>query len=225
MSDVYDRLAHPFPAAVLRKNPKGMTYIPVSEVHARLNNVLGVGNWSYEVLNVRTHGEFETETGTYPKWIVAQVQLKARIQTEPPSEENGWPITFDTVRHGFGGQEVQFTRNNKGPVDIGDAYKGAVSDALKKAAQSMGVGLDIARTEEALEEEREAREAEMPKADEETIGNVASAYDALDETQKKAFRRGWGKISGGKKMTGGKVTVAEAEAALELLAELAEAET
>lgn len=35
-------------------------------------------------------------------------------------------------------------------MDIADAYKSALSEALKKAAQSLGVGLHLSRSEEAM---------------------------------------------------------------------------
>jgi hypothetical protein len=50
----------------------------------------------------------------------------------------------DITRDGVGGQTIKRKRDG-GIVDLGDEYKGAVSDALKKAAQSFGVGLYLAR--------------------------------------------------------------------------------
>jgi hypothetical protein len=50
----------------------------------------------------------------------------------------------DVTRDGVGGQTIKRKRDG-GIVDLGDEYKGAVSDALKKAAQSFGVGLYLAR--------------------------------------------------------------------------------
>ena len=63
-------------------------------------------------------------------------------------------IEGNTVtRDGVGGQKIKISKNGE-PVDIGDEVKGAVSDALKKAVQTLGVGLYLARSEEAIEIEQ-----------------------------------------------------------------------
>ena len=46
-------LSEPFPSEVekqLKKGGASLTYIPVSEVITRLNKVLGVDMWSYEII-------------------------------------------------------------------------------------------------------------------------------------------------------------------------------
>lgn len=140
MTDIAAALAEPFPKELLRVNKhKGnITYVAGSEVIARLNRVLGVDGWSYEVIRLWEAGEKETETGVYPVWCMAHVRLSLP-----------WQGVVST-RDGVGGQQVKFLNNGTGPNDIGDEYKGAVTDALKKAAQSLGVALDLARGEEAM---------------------------------------------------------------------------
>lgn len=133
-------LNDPFPKELLRSTSKGganLTYIPVSEVIARLNDVLGVDGWSYQIMDRWTSGE----RGGYPVWMMAHVRL-----TVYDSKRMGPSVDRD----GIGGQQVKCKKNSDEPVDIGDEWKGAVSDALKKAAQAFGVGLELARTEEAL---------------------------------------------------------------------------
>ena len=109
--------------AILKKGGRNLTYIPVGEVIMRANEVLGF-DWSYEVVDTFKDGD----------WITAHVRLT--ITTE------------DTIasRDGFGGQKIKYTKSGDA-VDLGDEYKGAVSDALKKAFQSFGVGLYLARDE------------------------------------------------------------------------------
>jgi len=104
-----------------------LTYIPVAEVIQRLNEVLAY-NWSYTVLSCH-------RDPLDPDYIVAHVSMKVY--------EGGEPV----IRDGFGGVKVKRTRDGA-IVDLGDEYKGAVSDALKKAAQSFGVGLYLARHED-----------------------------------------------------------------------------
>ena len=124
-SEISDALSAPFPKEVERHLDKGgttLTYIPVSEVIARLNEVLGVFGWCYTLEQCK-------RDATDPDFLVAHVRM----------------TVGDTTRDGVGGQKIKRTRAGE-IVDLGDEYKGAVSDALKKAAQSFGVGLYLARS-------------------------------------------------------------------------------
>ena len=118
-------LSAPFPKEVERQLDKGgitLTYIPVSEVIVRLNEVFGVTGWSYT--QIKCERDFLD-----PDFLVAHVRL-----------------TVGTItRDGVGGQKIKRTKAGD-ILDLGDEYKGAVSDALKKAAQSFGVGLYLARS-------------------------------------------------------------------------------
>ena len=130
-----------FPKEVERQLKKGgtyLTYIPVSEVITRLNNVLGFDGWSYEIVKCE-------RDALDPEFIVAHVRLNVL----------GKDDFGHSFRDGFGGQKIKRTKAGD-IVDLGDEFKGAVSDALKKAAQALGIGLYLARTEEAMEIEAEA---------------------------------------------------------------------
>lgn len=135
------QLNESFPKEVERQLKKGgasLTYIPVSEVISRLNKVLGFDGWSYEIIKCE-------RDALDPDFIVAHVRM-----TVFPDSDKFVSVTKD----GFGGQKIKRTKNGD-IVDLGDEFKGAVSDALKKAAQALGVGLYLARTEEAMEIEQE----------------------------------------------------------------------
>ncbi len=143
MSDVLNELSEPFPAEVERTMTKGgtqLTYIPVSEVITRLNNVLGVENWSYQVRSCQRDPDLRD-------WIIAHVTLTVSIDD------------YDITKDGFGGQEIKYMKSGKA-VDLGNEYKGAVSDALKKAAQAIGVGIYLARSEDSLQLEQAVAEEE-----------------------------------------------------------------
>lgn len=43
----------------------------------------------------------------------------------------------------FGCQPIEMLKNGESPVSIGDAYKGAATDAMKKCASLLGVALDL----------------------------------------------------------------------------------
>lgn len=125
MASELEALSAPFPKEVERSLDKGgvtLTYIPVSEVITRLNEVLGVFNWSYTIMKC-------DRDILDPDFIVAHVRLKVG----------------EMIKDGVGGQKIKRTRAGD-ILDLGDEYKGAVSDALKKAAQALGVGLYLARS-------------------------------------------------------------------------------
>ena len=139
-NDIQASLNEPFPKEVERQLKKGgtsLTYIPVSEVISRLNKVLGFDGWAYEIIKCE-------RDALDPEFIVAHVRLSVLSKDD----------FINVVKDGFGGQKIKRTKAGD-IVDLGDEFKGAVSDALKKAAQALGVGLYLARSEEAMEIEAE----------------------------------------------------------------------
>ena len=87
-------------------------------------------------------------------------------------------------------------------VDLGDEFKGAVSDALKKACQHFGVGLYLARDVEAIEVD-EAMHAPAVVTPVQTA--LKDKYDKfievralLDDEQVKALRAYWDTYSDGR---------------------------
>ena len=178
MSEVLKKLSEPFPKEVERTLKKGgtsLTYIPISEVVSRLNNVLGLDGWSLVVKECR-------RDPVASDWIIAHVALTAII--------DGSVVHKD----GFGGQEIKYMKNGN-PVDLGNEFKGAVSDATKKAAQSLGVGIYLARSDEALE--LEAAEPVDPKV-EAAWDNFKSVADGLTEEQRVKLSEFWSEYSGGR---------------------------
>jgi len=127
--DLLAQLAAKFPKKIessLSKGGKPLTYIPVSAVISRANEVLGLG-WSYQVMSTERDDD----------WIIAHVRVTV---------VNGEGCS---MRDGFGGQQIKHTRAGA-ILDLGHEYKGAVSDALKKALQAFGVALYLA-SDESLE--------------------------------------------------------------------------
>lgn len=173
------KLEAEFPEAVLKTVQKGsanLLYIPVAEVIQRMNNVLGVENWSTQVINV-WRDQIDTA------YVVAHVRLTALIDGK------------GVVRDGFGGVKIKMSGKG-GPVDLGDEYKGAVSDALKKACQTLGVGLYLARSEEAI-----YADEETPQVDPETeqlFDNLKGHSRKLDDAGKQALNEFWNNYGKGK---------------------------
>lgn len=196
--NIYSQLSEAFPQEmerVLTKSGVNLTYIPVSEVINRLNKVLGVDKWSFQVLRV-------DRDATDPDFITAHVRL------------NWYLSEFNTVdRDGIGGQRIK--RNKQGQiVDLGDDYKGAVSDALKKAAQTLGVGLYLARSEDAIEIESVIESAVQQPAQPvltETQSKVKEMIDGLTADEKLVIKQFWAEQTGGATKPISKWTDEEAE--------------
>ena len=182
MRDIFAELNEPFPQEVERVLPKGgaeLIYIPVSEVINRLNRVLGIDGWSSEIISCQ-RDPLDSD------FIVAHVRIIAKS-------------LGGVVKDGFGGYKVKRTRNGE-IVDLGNDFKSAVSDALKKAAQQLGVGLYLARSEDALilEARQDSIDDMSPEAQ-----KIASLYknfvglrEQLNETGLELIRSYWKNISG-----------------------------
>jgi len=169
----------------LSKGGTRLTYIPVSEVITRLNRVFGVGGWSSQIVSCK-------RDDLDPDYIVASVTLSARV-ADSDDVTGGW-VSHD----GIGGQKIKRTKNGD-IVDLGDEMKGAVSDALKKAAQQFGIGLYLARDADAIEMEMaEYAEPEPLSEFDEQYERFMSLRKELDEEQVKKLRDWWEGYAGGR---------------------------
>lgn len=185
-ANVYQQLSEPFPPEMektLVKSGIPLTYIPISEVINRLNKVLGVDKWDFFVNSCERDSHD-------PEFITARVRLCWNIDGNNEA----------VYKEAIGGQKVK--RNKKGEiVDLGDDFKGAVSDALKKAAQMLGVGLYLARSEEAMDIE-EAMEASVPAPQiddeiEKKWNNFVSIVKNLSDNKKSSLNEFWSAHSNG----------------------------
>jgi hypothetical protein len=182
-TNMYEMLSEPFPEEMektLRKGGASLTYIPVSEVITRLNKVFGVDGWSSEILSC---GRDEID----PDFVVARVRLVVYF------DKNALPIFKD----GIGGQKIKRTKAGE-IVDLGDEMKGAASDALKKAAQHLGIGLYLARDADAIEMEQAQEAPKELSATQKLYENFVGLRDKLDDAQRKNLRDWWSGYSGGR---------------------------
>lgn len=179
MNDIYQQLAEPFAPEMEKRLNKGganLVYIPISEVINRMNKVIGVNNWSF---NVKTWQQVGNS-------IVAHVSVHATI-----NDTTVW-------RDGVGGQKIKMSKQGE-PLDIGDEVKGAVSDALKKAVQTLGVGLYLARSEEAIEIEQ-VIDANVPaQVVSPKYTQFKTMLDALDGSKKQKVKDFWSSWTDGRK--------------------------
>lgn len=180
MSDIYNRLSEPFPQEMEKSLNKGgvnLTYIPISEVINRLNKVLGVSNWSFEIIKCE-------RDAIDPDYVVAHVRI------DWYTIEN---MLSHVSRDGFGGQKIKRTKQGQ-ILDLGDEFKGAISDALKKAAQSLGVGLYLARSDDAIEMEQVIDASSTPLSEHERKWEDFKGISKnLTKTQKDKLSSAWSK--------------------------------
>lgn len=114
-----DLLLAPLPPEALKQHPTRtyLTTINAIYVTERFNDVFGLAGWSTKVDVIKDDGE----------WVVVLVHFTAEY-----FDEDGIERTIR--RNAFGGNDND---------DIGDRYKGAVTDALTKIGSMLGVGVAV----------------------------------------------------------------------------------
>jgi hypothetical protein len=173
-TDTYQSLSEHFPREIEKTRPQGgqsLTYIPVSEVIQRMNTVLGVDAWDSEIVSAY-------RDPSDPEYIVAHVRVTATI--------NGKRV----VRDGLGGQTIKRTRSGE-ILDLGNDFKGAASDAFKKACTYFGVALYLSRSEESLEIEEAMRAAADIDPQSAQLYDTLKSYLAKMDADEKATMKTW----------------------------------
>ncbi len=185
MSNLYQQLSEAFPQEMektVNKSGTNLVYIPVSEIINRLNKVLGVDKWSFTIVRCE-------RDATDQDFVVAHVRIDW-YQTD----------SIGVSRDGFGGQKIKRKKDGS-IIDLGDEFKGAISDALKKAAQTLGVGLYLARSEDAIEIEQVIDAGVQAQAQKETgspkFFQVKELFESLNEDKKRDVKKFWSDYSGG----------------------------
>ena len=141
MSDngVYQRLAERFAPEAHRVKDIGsakLTYVDGETVISRLNEVLGVDGWSFEVKDIHI---LENEV-----WALGRLTAVIDGKT--------------VVREQVGGQIINRKRLGE-IIELSNDIKGAITDCAKKCATLVGIGLYLYDPSERREVEQEMREA------------------------------------------------------------------
>lgn len=187
MRDLYAQFPQEAERTIIKSGVE-LVYLPISEVINRLNRVLGVNGWSFEIIEVKRDSVDQDE-------LIAHVCLTANVA--------GSLVT----KHGFGGSQVKRAKSTGRPIDLGNDFKGAVSDALKKAAQQLGIGLYLARSADALDAEfeldtqsggqQELQPAEPSKEDDQWNAFL-DMTKKMNAEQKRELNSFWEKHSNGR---------------------------
>jgi hypothetical protein len=128
MFDTYERLAAPFDVTFTdTRGGVELRYITGEQVARRLNEVLGVSGWSFRILRHDINPEADEA------WALGELVAEIGERT--------------VVRQQFGSQKIRRSRSTGAPLDLGFDLKGASTDAMKKCASLLGVGLYLSRKE------------------------------------------------------------------------------
>lgn len=117
-----EQLRKPLPAESISQHPTKtfLSSIKAIYVEERLNDVFGVGSWTTKVEHVDDGETKANKSGNAPTMVVIKV-------------------TFEIPEYGiyhecYGGNDN---------ADLGDAYKGATTDAISKIASYLEIGIDV----------------------------------------------------------------------------------
>lgn len=112
-----------------RKGRGGMEFEYVTGTYMKkcLNYAFG-WNWDFEIIEENVYG-LESKNG--------QIVVKGRLTVKNETGEH------TITKTQYGGAEVKYLRESKKPMDLGNDFKAAATDALKKCAAELGFASDI----------------------------------------------------------------------------------
>ncbi len=120
------------PGPMLKHPQTGANYYDGESIISHLNYALGPNGWDWEWV-----GEGWDEQAD-EVWVLGR--LTARFVVDAMNDEGYELHTASKTVKGW--QPVNRRKSDKTPVSLGNDYKGADTDALKRAARLLGVGLD-----------------------------------------------------------------------------------
>ena len=149
-----------------REGRKGQRWDYVTGVYMKkvLNYVFG-WMWDFQILEERV--EYK------------QVIIKGRLTIKNKKGE------VLIIKEQFGRADIKLLKGTKTPMDIGNDFKAAATDALKKCASELGIASDIYGKEEFQEVKAESVEVAGKK-----VGELATRKE-LDQIEKYCRDLGW----------------------------------
>lgn len=115
----------------IRKLPSGAEYHDGEQVIAHLNYALGEENWSYRIIERWREADSDE--------VCVLCEMTITFWQHDPNDEgyNKHVVT----KQDFGAQQIKRNSKTKLPISIGDDYKAAATDGLKRCARLIGVAL------------------------------------------------------------------------------------
>jgi len=124
-SRIKEELESKFGRGQVKKREGKYEYVEIRPVVQRLNDVLGYDGWSFVIIR-----EMETD-----KTLIVCGELTIHA--------DGCPVR----KMQYGRKNIVLKKNTDIPLDIGNDWKAAASDCLKKCATLVGVGLYLSENE------------------------------------------------------------------------------
>lgn len=90
-------------------------------------------------LNEAFGWDWDFEADNEELLLVGDKPFEVKVRGRLTVRLNGLAVT----KVQFGSQPIEYLKNSDIPVSIGDAFKGAATDALKKCASLLGIALDL----------------------------------------------------------------------------------
>jgi hypothetical protein len=167
----YAALADRFPAAAHKTKTIGgraLTYVDGEMVISRLNEVLGIDGWSFEVKDVKVLDDEVWALGRMTVYQGERTIVREQAGGQIINRTKGIPATPYRPAQPADGDRPEIPAVEARPAVKGDItelnndIKGAITDCIKKCASLVGVGLYLFNPEERLEVEAEMRHAKRP---------------------------------------------------------------
>src|SRR5262249_50859054 len=114
---------------------KGGTQMPYTDVAYVIRELNEAFSWDWDFI---ADNEEILCNGEIPFEVKVRGKLTVRL--------NGQAVT----KTQFGSVPIEYLRDGSAPVSIGDCFKGAASDALKKCASLLGIALDLYDSDSAV---------------------------------------------------------------------------
>jgi hypothetical protein len=154
--EIFEKLSAPFDTIKEREGHKGQVYlyVTINDIIQRLNEVFGL-NWNFEIL--REEILYDNEEYNVTNKVTSHEETSGKIteRTTHESKQKAKNVTIlgrlsvrddDGVlwiKESWGSQDIKWFSDKSEMLNLGNDKKGAVSDALKKCAELLGVALNI----------------------------------------------------------------------------------
>ena len=163
----------PLPAEAIKPHPTKTFLSTIKPIYItdRMNEVFGIGQWQTKTENVLVN-----DNGTVVNKVVFTVP------------------EYNIYYECFGGNDNGGS-GSKG-FDLGDAFKGATTDALNKIASYLGIGIDVYRGKQSHAPSNYSKPAPTPapmqpsKSFDDTADRKAKALGALQKAKKVSTVKG-----------------------------------
>jgi hypothetical protein len=153
---------------MLKHPHTGANYHEGEAIITHLNYALGPDGWDWEWLDQGIDAEADEV------WVLGK--LTARFVMLDPSDES--VITRSSLKSERGWQGITRSKTNAKAIDLGNNYKAAATDALKRCARLLGVGLDAWAKGGAIPQRQTATDPKPLKTKLELVADVQRGLEA-----------------------------------------------